>query len=156
MKKFLLFSLSLVYAFIVYAGPVSEDQALAKASQFMPGKAFLVGNLSYSKAGAKSGSNAPYYVFNAQDNSGFVIVSGDDRTKAILGYSEQGSLNANKLPENVEAWLEYYAEAISSLEDSPMEGEPNIATATRSNVTPLIKTRDRLCGYSDGAGYEFS
>ena len=51
MKKFLLFSLSLVYAFIVYAGPVSEDQALAKASQFMPGKAFLVGNLSYSKAG---------------------------------------------------------------------------------------------------------
>ena len=140
MKKFLLFSLSLVYAFIVYAGPVSEDQALAKASQFMPGKAFLVGNLSYSKAGTKSGSNAPYYVFNAQDNSGFVIVSGDDRTKAILGYSEQGSLNANKLPENVEAWLEYYAEAISSLEDSPMEGEPNIATATRSNVTPLIKT----------------
>ena len=141
MKKFLLFSLSLVYAFIVYAGPVTEDQALAKASQFMPGKAFLVGNLSYSKAGTKSGSNAPYYVFNAQDNSGFVIVSGDDRTKAILGYSEKGSLNVNKLPENVEAWLEYYAEAISSLEDIPMEGEPNIATATtRTNVTPLIKT----------------
>jgi len=36
MKKFLLLSLSLVYVFIVYAGPVSENHVLAKAIQFMP------------------------------------------------------------------------------------------------------------------------
>jgi uncharacterized protein YjdB len=140
MKRFLLVSLCLACSFIVYAGPVSEKQALAKACQFMPGKTFLVNNLSYGSVSAKNGSNAPYYVFSAENDSGFVIVSGDDRTKAILGYSEKGALNENKLPENVEAWLKYYAEAISSLEDSPLVGEPNIATASRSNVTPLIKT----------------
>ena len=141
MKKFLLLSLSLVYAFIVYAGPVSENQALAKACQFMPGKTFIAGDVSSIKARAGNGTSAPYYVFNAQDNAGFVIVSGDDRTKAILGYSEKGSLNEDKLPENVKAWLEYYAEAISSIKDSPLKLGANTATATaRTEIAPLIKS----------------
>lgn len=34
----------------------------------------------------------PYYVFNTNDDNGFVIVSGDDRTAEILAYSDKGRL----------------------------------------------------------------
>ena len=153
MKKLLLLFFSLVYLFIAYAGPVSENQALAKACHFMPGKTFVVGN--YMGTRAEDGS-APYYVFNAQDNSGFVIVSGDDRTKAILGYSEKGSLNGKQLPVNVKAWLEYYAEAIYSIKGSPQEVGANIATATaRTNIAPLIKTEwDQVSPWNDQCTFD--
>ena len=49
MKKFLLSLCCFVYAFIVYAGPVSEQQALTKASQFMPGKGFVLAKPSAKK-----------------------------------------------------------------------------------------------------------
>ena len=156
MKKFLLSLCCFVYAFIVYAGPVSEQQALAKASQFMPGKGFVLAKPSAKK---EPGGSTPYYVFNAKGNAGFVIVSGDDRTKPILGYSEKGTLNENAVPENVQWWLNYYAKAISSLEDNPAKAQPESVTAqARSTISPLVKTQwdqgfpyNNMC-YFDGLG----
>ena len=136
MKKFLLSLCCFVYAFIVYAGPVSEQQALAKASQFMPGKGFVL-----AKPSAKKGSDGstPYYVFNAK--------------------GKNGTLNENAVPENVQWWLNYYAKAISSLEDSPAKAQPESVTAqARSTISPLVKTQwdqgfpyNNMC-YFDGLG----
>ena len=150
MKKFLLSLCCLVYAFIVYAGPVSEKQALAKASQFMSGKSFVLSKTSENVKKGPSRST-PYYVFNAEGNAGFVIVSGDDRTKPILGYSENGAFKENELPENVQWWLNYYAKAISSLEDYPAEvGRKSVTATARSTVAPLIKTQwDQDSPYND-------
>jgi hypothetical protein len=46
--------------------------------------------------------NAYYYVFNVDDNGGYVIVSGDDRTEPILGYVEQGTFDPDNMPENMQ------------------------------------------------------
>ena len=138
MKKFLLFAFCLAYVFIVNAGPVSEKQALEKARQFMPGKSFSMSNTA-SHARTDNAGVTPYYIFNAGDNGGFVIVSGDDRTKAILGYSDNGAIDVNNLPDNVEGWLDYYAAAISSLGDSPVESGTR-TQASRGNIAPLIQT----------------
>ena len=150
MKKFLLSLCCLVYAFIVYAGPVSEKQALAKASQFMSGKRFVLSKTSENVKKGPSRST-PYYVFNAESNAGFVIISGDDRTKPILGYSENGTFKENELPENVQWWLNYYAKAISSLDDGPAEvGSKSVTATARSTVGPLIKTQwDQVSPYND-------
>ena len=43
----------------------------------------------------------PYYVFNTNDDNGFVIVSGDDRTAEILAYSDNGRFNADEIPDNM-------------------------------------------------------
>jgi hypothetical protein len=49
-------------------------------------------------------SDAPaYYVFNTEYNSGYVVVSGDDRTDDILAYSTEGSFDEENMPENVRA-----------------------------------------------------
>ena len=141
MRRFLLITICLTYAFVAFAKPVSEKQALEKAILLMPGKTFRLCNVDANDA--KSGNvSTPYYVFNAENNAGFVIVSSDDRTKAVLGYSDHGAIDMNNLPENVAAWLGYYAEAISSLQDSPQDVEYHTtATATtRRNIAPLIQS----------------
>jgi len=48
-----------------------------------------------------------YYVFNTGTH-GFVIVSGDDNIKPILGYSTSSSFNNQDLPPNFRKWLEGY------------------------------------------------
>jgi len=139
MRKSLLITICLTYVLFAFAGPVSEKQALAKALQFMPGKSFRSVHVT-AKANTRASGNEPYYVFNTADNAGFVIVSGDDRTKAILGYSEQGAIDGNNLPENVAAWLGYYADVIASLSDQSPTVRDYTASATRKNIQPLIKT----------------
>ena len=141
MRRFLLITICLTYAFVAFARPVSEKQALEKAIQLMPGKTFRLCNVDANDA--KSGNvSTPYYIFNAENNAGFVIVSSDDRTKAVLGYSDHGAIDMNNLPENVAAWLGYYAEAISSLQDSPQDVEYHTTTTatTRRNIAPLIQS----------------
>ena len=87
----------------VNAEQVSKHQALLKAQQFMPGKQF--GEARSFARSAGSTESEPFYVFNAEGNQGFVIVSGDDRTTEILGYSKTGSLDLNRLPENLKQLL---------------------------------------------------
>ncbi|MBQ4189485.1 MAG: Spi family protease inhibitor, partial [Bacteroidales bacterium] len=41
---------------------------------------------------AVSNTANPYYVFNAKNNGGFVVIAGDDRMPEVLGYAEQGNL----------------------------------------------------------------
>lgn len=61
-------------------------------------------------------ATAPYYVFNAQDGKGFVIVSGDDRTSEILGYSTTTSFDINNLSENMRSFMDGMAKEISLLD----------------------------------------
>ena len=53
------------------------------------------------------------YVFNSTDE-GFVLVSAEDNTRAVLGYSDQGTFDANNIPENMQFWLQMYADEMRS------------------------------------------
>ena len=55
-------------------------------------------NLNLNKSSPK---DVPlFYVFNAHNNNGFVIVSGDDNVVPILGYSINGNYDNSNLPPN--------------------------------------------------------
>ena len=108
MKKILLTLVAFMVTVALNAEQVSKQQALLKAQQFMPGKHF-----GDAKAFARGKSASPaeyevFYIFNAEGKKGFVIVSGDDRTEPILGYSDRGSLNVDSVPENVKGLLNYW------------------------------------------------
>ena len=79
MRRLSLLLASLFISLITFAGEVTEEEALQKAQQFMKGKQFKQRNLR--RAASTTGNNS-YYVFNAENYDGFVIVSGDDRTTA--------------------------------------------------------------------------
>ncbi|MBP1593735.1 MAG: hypothetical protein H6Q12_753 [Bacteroidetes bacterium] len=98
-----------------------------------------------------STEKAYYYVFNIGDNNGFIIVSGDDRAKDILGYSHHGIFNSDSLPPNFSTWLNLYQKEIkvlmnqpeelsytSSVSLSPTENTTTNKTIYATSVAPLL------------------
>ena len=103
----------------------------------MGGKTFTVANSSRRVPGVSLGDE-PFYVFNAREG-GFVIVSGDDRTREILGYSPTGTLEMDSLPANLQWWLGEYARQIDALGTSTVAVKPSKLSAAPA-VSPMIQT----------------
>ncbi len=140
MRKFLLCLVCFMISFMMQAGEVSRQEALEKARQFMPNKEFKQHESSQRKVSAVATTNSPYYVFNAENNSGFVIVSGDDRTEAILGYSDKGSIDVDRIPEGLQDLLDGYKKQIEYL---ATQNEIKVVKRVREDwedITPLIMT----------------
>ena len=160
-KLFLLLFAFVAFSITVQAGDVTEQEALLKAQQFMKGKTFKQKTLRRAPQRNATKKNAPYYVFNAEGNDGFVIVSGDDRTEPILGYSDKGSLDMDNLPPNLKGWLEEYEKQIKAIEGSTntVRRAPLRTTSSTPKVPiePLITTQwgqgspyNNLCPEIDG------
>ena len=121
----------------INAQKISEWQALQKAQQFMKGKVFD----EVSKARGVQGNNeepSAFYVFNVEDNGGFVVVSGDERTPAILGYGDSGNMDVDNLPSNVQWLMDYYEDCISNL--TAADGRER-RRAPKPVIAPLITTQ---------------
>ena len=57
-----------------------------------------------------------FYVFTRNGGKGFIIVSGEDTTYPILGYSLDEPIgDVNKLPENISSWLFQLTDAINDI-----------------------------------------
>ena len=134
----------LVLSVVAGAESITRQQAEQLARQFIT-KQGMYGALSQAEphqARARallkgSSQDGCYYVFNIGTNEGFVIVSGDDRTPAVLGYSDKGSFDMDRLPSNVAAWLEGYADQIRYLRKKA-SAEPTAPVSVRSDA-PLMK-----------------
>ena len=95
MKKLLFLLLAFMATVAMNAEQVSRQQALKKAQQFMPSKQF--GQAKSFARGDSPTDMEPFYIFNAKGQKGFVIVSGDDRTEPILGYSDKGEISEKNI-----------------------------------------------------------
>lgn len=141
MKNVLFTFLAFMVAIAVNAEQVTKQQALQKARQFMPGKQFVEGKAVASTRG--EASSDAFYVFNAEKNGGYVIVSGDDRTTEILGYSKTGNLDMDRLPENLKWWLDGYVRQIEALGTSvkPVKTAKTRGADNWDAIEPLIQTK---------------
>lgn len=158
MRHFFLL-LNIMLSANVFAGPVTKTEALKKAQQFMPAKQFreMPSRTRFKMAGKADA----FYIFNAEHDGGFVIVSGDDRTVPILGYSDKGKISDDNMPDNLRGWLEGYALQIEALDEG---AEPAThAGSYMPAIEPLIKTQwgqtapyDLQCPtYTGDDGYEW-
>lgn len=143
MKRLLFSFFTAFVSIVISAGNVTEQQALTIARQFMQGKTFHQEKLHR----AATVSDNQFYVFNAEGQNGFVIVSADDRTIPVLGYADKGSLEMNKLPVNARRWLEGYAEEIKSLGDDA-QASKSPRRVIGAPVAPLL-----TCQWNQGAPY---
>ena len=140
MKKYLLSSFLVLFSFLLaVAAPVDEQQARKIASDFLRGKMPHVtraasGELTRAVTGVADGDNAGIYVFNA-DNS-FVIVSADDRTPAVLGYSDNGAFDKNNVPDGLKSMLMNFQQALSSNRIVTRGAVP-----THNAIKALLKTK---------------
>lgn len=136
MKKIYFFLIALFVSLTMFAGEVTEQQALQKAQQFMKGKQFKQTNL---RRAASTAGNA-YYVFNVENNGGFIIVAGDDRVKDILGYSERGSFDLTKAPSNVRWWLSQYEKAVNNSGKGTRRVLARRTETVKEEIAPFITT----------------
>ena len=84
------------------------------------------------------------YVFNSTDK-GFVLVSAEDNARAVLGYSDEGHFDATNIPENMQFWLQMYADEMNKVKGERQEAKgkqavarKNVATATYPTVAPIL------------------
>lgn len=126
MKKILLFAfLIVVLVAISTAKEVKPETAKLVAQNMYQQVSKNKGSINFelvytSKSKDISNSNKSsvseislFYVFNAGDENGFVIVSGDDNAIPVLGYSTKGSFDSSNLPINFRKWLDNYKNQIN-------------------------------------------
>ncbi len=151
MKKLLLTTVLAVATIVAMANPIGRTAAMQKAKDFMQGinpQAQLQTPATPRKAMGNNGS-APYYIFNAENNKGFVIVSGDDRSEEILGYADNGSLDVDNLPEMLQEMLDGFAEELQELDEKGLTMPAPTASraprkamsASRHPIDPLTTSK---------------
>ena len=122
-----------------WAGPITEGQARNIAANFMASHAIPATSLRMAHKAPKlntpaTNADAAYYTFNAS-RGGFVIVAGDDRVPAVLGYSDKGTFDPQDMPEAMQTLLEGYAAQINAL-DHGAKAAPHFING--NVIAPLV------------------
>ena len=154
-KLFIIAALSMIAA-DVCAQHISEQEALDRALEYISSNSKTWA--SRSSAPIRGGSvklesatvdAKSIYAFNLKDG-GFIIASADSRTLPVLGYSDNGYIDWDNLPENIRSWFKQYDQAIATIGDRTDYKDGNLIndnnpkrTGTRTDRTPIepfIKT----------------
>ncbi|RRC99512.1 T9SS C-terminal target domain-containing protein [Prevotella sp. OH937_COT-195] len=114
-----------------FAKKVSQTEARKVAERFL--NARMAGNVKLQSIAIPQNLNirksprpgyAPYYIYNSGNGNGFVIVSGDDDIAEILAYSDEGSFDFENAPDNIVAWMQFYADIIEgNMKEIPTNGK---------------------------------
>ena len=78
------------------------------------------------------------YVFNAIGEQGFVLVSAKDNARAVLGYSDEGHIDAQNIPANMRVWLQMYADELARAAKAPAAVDAQRTVEYYPVVEPLI------------------
>lgn len=142
-KRIYLLLASLAVVGMGWAGTINENRAREIASGFMASRAMPVGKpVMAMKANRLNASDIPaaFYVFNSPvAGHGYVVVAGDDRVPAVLGYSDTGSFDVDDVPPAMREWLDGYAAQIDAIVQSG--SEPEARPAFRPAIEPLLSVR---------------
>ena len=127
-------ALALLSSTCALADNISGDQALQLARQFVTHRA-PASEQRHAPAATQqvtpAGQVSGLYVFNVGSDGGFVIVSNDDRTTPVLGFSDSGHLDTQNIPSNMRAWLQGYADEIAWLQKQSTKNKPKQIKAPR-------------------------
>jgi len=150
---------ALLTAMTAWGEAVTEEQAQEIALAFLKKHHAATAGTRRAPATPQlttAGQVSGLYLFNVNDNGGFVIVSNDDRTIPILGYSDSGNIDIEKMPDNMRAWLQGYADEIAWLMSANRTRSQSTRSttprrdpiATKTAIAPLLTTT-----WSQGSPY---
>jgi len=126
MIKKLLFTLAVVfYGTLMFANPVTmtdaRDVAIKYYTHYAPNT--ITNFTVVNQVERKTGNTVYYYTFNF-NAGGFVMVAADDAVTPILGYSYEGSFDANNLPINAKAFFDSYVAEIEDIVSNHLSNTP--------------------------------
>ena len=156
MKKIITLTIGLLCASIILLARTPQEAALI-ASQFIS-QSNATPTLRLQKAAAATNVTAPVelaftqyqidqttpavFVFNSTDQ-GFVLVAAEDNARAVLGYSDEGTFDANNIPENMQFWLQMYADEMRR-EAMRREGEKAIEHPKNQQIFRGLRWREAV------------
>ncbi|TAJ08213.1 T9SS C-terminal target domain-containing protein [Marinilabiliaceae bacterium JC017] len=82
-----------------------------------------------------------YYVFNVDNNRGFVIVSAEDNTVPILGYSDNGAYSKTNQPPAFIEWMKHYEEQIIYIKENQILADQRIESQWGTYKSALKSSR---------------
>lgn len=146
---FFVFLLFLVQG--IWAQHVTPEQAKEIASKFLKGQSTKQGGKRSAPAAsalktavvfdAKDVAGKPYlYAVSATQHDGFVLVSGDERFKAVLGYSDVSNFDEQNMPDNMRVFLQGYIDEMKYLESINYQPTKAAPRRSMSNVGVLMTT----------------
>ena len=161
MRTKLLFILALLLTagMEAWAQHVTPEQAKEKASQFLKANYARTGGKRSAPAAsalktavvfnAKDTSGQPYlYAVTDTRQSGFVLVSGDERFVDVLGYSDNSTFDEQNMPDNMRVFLQGYIDEMKYLESINYQPTKAAPRRSMSNVGVLMTTT-----WNQGAPY---
>lgn len=128
------------------ADPIDLQSAKRKAGTFLKEKVCSIidkpMNLAYRQPLPDNEEQTAFYVFNSSDGKGYVIVSGDDRTEQVLGYSPTGHIDPEAMPDNMKYYLSELAKELASIDNdvTVISRKSKRRVPVKKAIEPLITT----------------
>lgn len=98
MKTVLLIHFALIGAISIHASTLTPNQALSRFKDSSCAPAFKQDNLTLTYSSQLEVSH-PYYVYSDSVAGGFVILSADESSNNLIGYSNAGKFDSENIPE---------------------------------------------------------
>ncbi len=181
--KLKLLLLTAMIAFLqipLFAEHVSADKASQVGMNFMKQKHTYITmrgeplkmykSVELTQVTNRSVDNQHFYVFNLNDNQGWVLVADNDRCIPILGYSKSGEFVTDNLPANIEDWLTGISSEIQYIIDNDIVTDEKTTSLWKELfsgistefinrgekvVNPLVQTRwNQAPYYNDHCPYD--
>lgn len=136
------------------AEQISPQQALARVNTEKTAVGIIKNNdvtLAYTAESEKSGIET-FYVFNKNNDNGYIILSANDQTEPILGYTTTGQFDYANMPPAMKWWLKSYQEQIEYAATHKSRqiviSKTEASTEQKKEIASLIKTT-----WNQGAPY---
>ena len=141
MKRLLLASISMItFGSIAIGGTLSPEEALGRLN-YNSGPLKMNSRQDLQLKMTRYNDNKPVmYIFSRGTDEGFVVVSANDNSAPLLGYSDHGTFtgNENELPDGLKYWLESLGSQIAY--NKGIYTAPRRAS-NRESISPLTTTK---------------
>ena len=142
--KFLFLGLLTLIVTTIFADGITIEEARQVAKNFYFEKSGTVQTkINFVEETVFNSENTPaYFIFNMEEEKGFVIVSADDVIAPIIGYSLENTFETENQPENVVYWMAQYSAKIEYIQDNNIAIDQETITnwqkynISYSNFTP--------------------
>ncbi len=180
LKLLLLVTMVTIMQLHLFAEHVSADKASQVGMNFMKQKYTFITtrgeavkmykSVELTQVTRRSVDNQHFYIFNLNDNQGWVLVADDDRSIPILGYSKSGEFVTENLSANIEDWLTGISSEIQYIIDNDIVADEKTTSLWKELfsgvstefinrdekvVNPLVQTRwNQAPYYNDHCPYD--
>lgn len=123
----------ILFSFYGISQQVSENTAKTVAKNFLEEKLYSASKKSIPKIVFKTTTSkakeSNYYIFNTENQQGFVIVSANKKAYPILAYSLKNNFPTSNMPPEVAEWLDLYNLQIKNINKLKISADKKVLLA---------------------------